>query len=123
MKLAEIIKKDTKSFYAYVKGRAKVGRSIGPLAGKAAHVKSHGKSHTSTHGVALGCRSQTCCMRLAKNTGRKKSPSGYHRTTFSGYIFATKACRQSDKNLLSSNASSTCPHNMANFGPLTAEIG
>jgi len=24
---------------------------------------------------------------------------------------------------LSSNTSSTCPHNMANFGPLTAEIG
>ena len=29
---------------------------------------------------------------------------------------------QSEKNLLSSNISSTCPHNMANFGPLTAEI-
>ena len=27
------------------------------------------------------------------------------------------------KNLLSSNMSSTCPHNMVNFGPLTAEIG
>ena len=27
------------------------------------------------------------------------------------------------KNLLSSNTSSICPHNMANFGPLTAEIG
>ena len=27
------------------------------------------------------------------------------------------------KNLLSSNISSTCPHNMVNFGPLTAEIG
>jgi len=27
------------------------------------------------------------------------------------------------KNLLSSNTSSTCAHNMANFGPLTAEIG
>jgi len=30
-KLAENIKTDTKSFYAYVKGRAKAGRSIGPL--------------------------------------------------------------------------------------------
>ena len=30
-KLEENIKKDTKSFYAYVKGRAKAGRSIGPL--------------------------------------------------------------------------------------------
>ena len=26
------------------------------------------------------------------------------------------------KNLLNSNISSTCPHNMANFGPVTAEI-
>jgi len=31
--------------------------------------------------------------------------------------------RQSEKNLLNSNISPTCPHNMANFGPLVAEIG
>jgi len=31
--------------------------------------------------------------------------------------------RQSEKNLLSSNICSTCPYNMVNFGPLTAEIG
>jgi len=31
--------------------------------------------------------------------------------------------RQLKKNLLNSNISSTCPHNMANFGPVTAEIG
>jgi len=30
--------------------------------------------------------------------------------------------RQSEKNLLSSNISSTCPHNMVNFGLLAAEI-
>ena len=30
--------------------------------------------------------------------------------------------RQSEKNLLSSNISSTCPHNMVDFGLLTAEI-
>jgi len=30
--------------------------------------------------------------------------------------------RQSEKNLLNSNTSSTCPHNMVNFGLLTAEI-
>ena len=29
---------------------------------------------------------------------------------------------QSEKNLLSSNMSATCPHNMVNFGPLAAEI-
>jgi len=32
-----------------------------------------------------------CCTWLAENAGRKKSPSVHHRTTLSGYIFATKA--------------------------------
>jgi len=41
----------------------------------------------------------------------------------SGYIFANKACIDNrKKNLLSSNISSTCPHNMVNFGPVAAEI-
>jgi len=39
------------------------------------------------------------------------------------YVFATKAHIDNGKNLLSSNISSTCPHNMVNFGPLAAEIG
>jgi len=53
----------------------------------------------------------------------KKSPSGHHRTTLSGYIFATKArIDNRKKNLLSSNISSTCSHNMVNFGPQVAEI-
>ena len=57
----------------------------------------------------------------AKN--RQKSPSGHHRTTLSGYNFATKAhVDNRKKNLLSSDMSSTCPHNMVNFGLLTAEI-
>jgi len=59
----------------------------------------------------LGCRSETCCTRLAENTGRKKivknSSSGHHRTTLSGYIFATKA--QSEKSYLNSNISSIRP--------------
>jgi len=54
----------------------------------------------------------------------KKSPSGHHNTTLSGYIFATKArIDNQKKNLWSSNTSSTCPHSMLNFNPLTAEIG
>jgi len=62
-------------------------------------------------------------MRLAGNAGPKKSPSGHHRTTLSGYIFATKARIDSWQiNLLSSNTSFTCPYNMVNFGPLAAEI-
>jgi len=64
----------------------------------------------------LECRSEMCCMRLAGNAEPKKSPSGHHRTTLSGHIFATKAYIDIKK-LLSSNISSTCPHNMVNFWP------
>jgi len=53
----------------------------------------------------------------------KKLPPRHHRTTLSGCIFATKACIDNQKkNSLNSNTSSTCPHNMMNLGPLTAEI-
>jgi len=52
----------------------------------------------------------------------KKSPSAHHRTTLSGYIFATKARIDNRKNLLSSNISSRCSRNMVNFGILAAEI-
>jgi len=65
----------------------------------------------------LECMSQMCRTRLAGYTGRKKSPSEHHRTTLSGCISATKARIDNwKKNLLRSNISSTCPHNMANFG-------
>jgi len=64
------------------------------------------------------------CARLAGNAGPKKSPSGHHRTTLSGYIFATKAgIDDQKKTLLSNKPSSTCSHNMVNFGPQAAEIG
>ena len=69
-------------------------------------------------------------MRLAENTGRKKnrqakkSPSAHHRTSLSGYIFATKAhINNREKSLLSSNISSRRPRNMVNFSSLAAEIG
>ena len=59
----------------------------------------------------------------ATQGGHKKSPSGHHLTTLSGYIFATKACIDNrNKNLLSSNISFTCSHNMVNFGLLATEI-
>ena len=42
----------------------------------------------------------------------------------SGCIFAAKACIDNrKKNSLNNSIPCTCPHNMANFGPLTAEIG
>jgi len=54
----------------------------------------------------------------------QKSPSGQHHTTSSGYICATKGhIDNRKKNFLNSNTSSTCPRSMANFSPLTAEIG
>jgi len=56
-------------------------------------------------------------QKIAKNL-----PSGHHRTTVSGCIFATKEHIDNRKNVLNSNISSTCPHNMVNFDPLTVEI-
>jgi len=53
----------------------------------------------------------------------KKLPYGHHRTTLSAYIFATKAHIDNRKNVLNSIIFPTCPHNMANFGPVAAEIG
>jgi len=54
----------------------------------------------------------------------QKSPSAHHRTTLSGYIFATKAhIDNRNKNLFSSNISFRGLHNMVNFGPFAAEIG
>ena len=38
------------------------------------------------------------------------------------YLRSWGMYRQSEKNLLNSNTSSTCPHNMVNFGLLTTEI-
>ena len=88
--------------------------------------------HTSTHGVAL-VRIKNAGLKInvlhaarwkyRTQKCRQKSPSWHHRTSLSGYIFATKALIDNQKKLLSINISSTCPHNMVNFGLLTAEIG
>jgi len=67
------------------------------------------------HTARWKCRKQ----KIVKNL-----QSGHHRTTLSGYILSTKArINKWKKNFLSSNISSTCHHNMVNFGPLAAEIG
>jgi len=66
------------------------------------------------HAAGWKCSTQE----IAKNL-----PSGHHRTNLSGYIFATKAHIDNRKNLLNSNVSPRCPHNMVNFGSLAAEIG
>jgi len=88
--------------------------------------------HTSTHGVAQSkfrmqvwnvLHAARCKCRTQKS--RQKSSSGHHHTTLSGYIFATKACIDNRKNMLTSTISPTgptCPRNMVNFGPVAAEI-
>jgi len=67
-----------------------------------------------------------CCTRLAEKYRTQKiaknSPSEHHPTNLSGCIFPTKACINNQKKLLNSNIFSTCPHNVANFGLLVAEI-
>jgi len=67
-----------------------------------------------------------CCTGLAANTGRKKVAKNRHLGTIAqlcrAYLCNYGSYRQSEKNLLSSNISSTCPHNTVNFGPLAAEI-
>ena len=75
----------------------------------------------------LGCRYETCCTRLAENTVCKKSPKIRQLRTI------VQICRDVSlqlrqistvrKNLLSSNISSTCPHNIVTFSPVAAEIG
>jgi len=75
----------------------------------------------------LRCSSEICCMRLAGNTGCKKLPKiaiwAPSHNFVRLYLCNKGMHRQSENNLLSSNMSSTCPDNMVNFGPLTAEIG
>ena len=67
-----------------------------------------------------------CCLRLAANTGRKKVAKNRHLGTIAQLRRAISSQLRHGstigKNLLSSNISSTCPHNMVNFGPLAAEI-
>jgi len=67
-----------------------------------------------------------CCLRLAANTGRKKVAKNCHLGTIAQLCRAISSQLRHvstiGKNLLSSNISSTCPHNMVNFGPLAAEI-
>jgi len=98
--------------------------------------------HTSKHGsmevlllllssnlclsANLECRSQTCCAWLAQNTGRKKVAKNRHLGIIAQLCRAISSQLRHvltiGKYLLSSNISSTCAHNMANFGLLAAEI-
>ena len=63
-------------------------------------------------------------MKYRTQKRRKKSPSGHHRTTLSCSIFATMRHESTiGKELVKQQYLIHMPHNMANFGPLAAEIG
>jgi len=68
----------------------------------------------------------TCCTRLADNTARKKSPKSRHLGKIPQLCRAIslqlRHVSTIGKKLLSSNISPTCPRNMMNVGPLTADI-
>jgi len=85
--------------------------------------------HTSTHGVECGLSLVQIydaglkpAARGSLNAGRQKSRQKSPSRAISSQLKGTY--RQSEKNLLSANImSSTCHHNMVNFGLLAAEIG
>jgi len=65
------------------------------------------------HAARWKCRTQ----KIAKNWSY-----GHHRTTLSGYIFATKARIDDWKKVFKQQYLPACPDNMVNFGPLAAQI-
>ena len=65
----------------------------------------------------LGCRSETCCTRLAENTGRKKSPKIRHLGTITQLCPAISSQLRhvstiGGKNFLNNNSSATHLYNM-----------
>jgi len=73
--------------------------------------------------VNLECMSEICCTRLAEIQDAKNR----HFGTIAQLCRAVSSqlrhiYRQSEKNLFNIDTSSTRPHNMVNFGLLTAEI-
>jgi len=69
------------------------------------------------------CWSEMCGTRLAGNTGRKSDAKNHHLGTIPQFCRAIPSqirhVSTTGKNLLDSNISPTCPHNMVN----SAEIG
>jgi len=70
--------------------------------------------------------SEMCGTRLAENAGPEKVAKNRYLGTIAQvcraiYVRNQGTYQHSEKNLLSSNTSTTCPHNME-FSPLAAEI-
>jgi len=70
----------------------------------------------------LECMAEMCCTRLAKNTGRKNCHFGTIVQLCRAVSSQLRHVSTIGKNLLNIDTSFTCPHNMANFGLLTAEV-
>jgi len=75
----------------------------------------------------LECRSELCCMRLTETQDAKNCQKFAICAPSHNFVGLSSQLRHVStlgrKNLLNINTSSTCPHNMVNFSPLTAEIG
>ena len=66
--------------------------------------------------------SEMCWTLLAENTGRKNGHLGIIAQLCRAVSSQLRHVLTIVKNILSSNISSTCPHNTMNFGPLAADI-
>ena len=83
--------------------------------------------HTSTHGVALVRIWNACLKCAARGSLKIQDAKNRHLGTIAQLCRAMSSQLRhvstiGKKNLLNSNISPTCPHNMVNFGPLAAEI-
>jgi len=84
--------------------------------------------HTFTHGVALVQIYNTGLICAAHGSLKIQDAKNRHLGTIAQLCRALSLQLRHvstirKKNLLNSNISSTCRHNMANFGPLLVEIG
>jgi len=73
----------------------------------------------SDAGVKGGARGS---LQMQDAKTRKKSPSAHHLTTWTAYIFATKAHIDNRKKIVKQQYLLRMPHNMVNFGLVAAEI-
>jgi len=76
----------------------------------------------------LECRSEMCCMRLAENTERKKSPKIRHLGTIA-QLRRSSGCNSQLRHVSTIGKNAKLQYilhmsnNMVNFGPSAAEIG
>jgi len=83
--------------------------------------------HTPTHDVALVRIWNACLKCAARGWLEIQDAKNRHLRTIAQHCrdisSQLRHIQSTGKKLLNSNTSSTCPDNVVNFGPLTAEIG